>query len=189
MTWGWRKGRQSIYNLWVIKKMDSRLFITLIYNEWDETCKCYNEKKNMKWNIKLIHVDINWITDLCYVAVVSTAALYQHLSEKLLRWGRLEAERREWTVIYYLASWYSGSASSGNSAWEWTVCVACDVRKQGVGHSLTSPLSLRGDSHSRNLTGCPWGWREGRGGWKGSRESDKKRGCLRGKSTLSRNKD
>ena len=57
-------------------------------------------------------------------------------------------------MISYLASWFSGSASSRNSEREGTVCVACDARKHGVSRSLMSPLSLRGDSHPQNLTGC-----------------------------------
>lgn len=61
----------------------------------------------------------------------------------------------ECTVNYCLASWYSGSASSNHNGWEGTLCVACDARKQGVSHSLMSPLSLRADSHSETLTGCP----------------------------------
>lgn len=71
----------------------------------------------------------------------------------------------ECTVNYCLASWYSGSASSNHNGWEGTLCVACDARKRGVSHSLMSPLSLRADSHSETLTGCPrlereW-WRRG----------------------------
>lgn len=58
-------------------------------------------------------------------------------------------------MIYCLASWYSGSASSNHNGWEGTLCVACDARKRGVSHSLMSPLSLRVDSHSETLTGCP----------------------------------
>lgn len=61
----------------------------------------------------------------------------------------------ECTVNYCLASWYSGSASSNHNGWEGTLCVACDARKRGVSHSLMSPLSLRADSHSETLTGCP----------------------------------
>lgn len=89
-------------------------------------------------------------------------------------------------MIYCLAPWYSGSVSGRNSGWEWTVCVACDVRKRGTSHNLTSPLSLRGDSHSENLTGFPEA-ETVRKNWKREviKKSDKKQTCLSRKPNLS----
>lgn len=55
-------------------------------------------------------------------------------------------------MIYYLASWYSVSVSSRTGS---GLCASPVTRGNRVVHTLTSPLSLRVDSHSENLTGWP----------------------------------
>lgn len=98
---------------------------------------------------------LNWGSVFEIIAVFFLWCLFAWAGVQAVTVGVAGGWTDECTVIYCLASWYSGSASSNHNGWEGTLCVACDARKRGVSHSLMSPLSLRADSHSETLTGCP----------------------------------
>lgn len=69
------------------------------------------------------------------------------------------ANRSESAEIYYLASCYFGLRAAerrrGGDLCASPVTRGGGARDRERAHTLTSPLSLRGDSHSEKLTGRP----------------------------------
>lgn len=137
-------------------------------------------KKKKGWNC-----NGNWVTILQITAplsvCVSMAAPYQHLSDRLLRWGWRGRGQR--SALWFIISPRGTRGLPAAAAQQWRGGDRLrHLWREETGNKrsvLTSPLSLRGDNHSEKLTGCP----EARGR-ESEAEERRKRRKVRGESGI-----
>lgn len=98
-------------------------------------------------------ITLNYCTNFCLCAhgCITPTSSWQAVTVGVV------GGKEEWTVIYYLGSWYSGSASSRGEA---TVCVTCDARKRGVSAQFDEPSEPERRQPLRKPNWLPWGWRD-----------------------------